>query len=134
MLEKHRHTVSSLRGEPFPAALNGPLPCRPPNSRGLRSRLRLRRGGLNLNLNLNLNRLAPSTREGEKSRGDTKPAHRDRTVSKRRDMQQVKAKAKVKKFKLRSPKSQPQPKPEPDRSGYAYLPGSIGEEISEGLV
>src|SRR5688572_23483388 len=30
MLEKQRHTVSSLRGEPFPAALNGPLPCRPP--------------------------------------------------------------------------------------------------------
>jgi hypothetical protein len=30
MLEKHRHTVSSLGGEPFPAALNEPLPCRPP--------------------------------------------------------------------------------------------------------
>src|SRR5918996_253814 len=30
MLEKHRHTVSSLRGEAFLAALNGPLPCRPP--------------------------------------------------------------------------------------------------------
>ena len=30
MLEKRVHTVSSLRGEPFPAALNGPLPCRPP--------------------------------------------------------------------------------------------------------
>src|SRR5688572_24421753 len=30
MLEKQRHTVSSLRGEPLPAALNGPLPCRPP--------------------------------------------------------------------------------------------------------
>jgi hypothetical protein len=26
MLEKHRHSVSSLRSEPFPAALNGPLP------------------------------------------------------------------------------------------------------------
>jgi len=30
MLEKDRHTVSSLRGEPFAAALNGPVPCRPP--------------------------------------------------------------------------------------------------------
>jgi hypothetical protein len=30
MLEKHRNTVSSLRGEPLLAALNGPLPCRPP--------------------------------------------------------------------------------------------------------
>jgi hypothetical protein len=30
MLEKQRHTLSSLRGEPVPAALNGPLTCRPP--------------------------------------------------------------------------------------------------------
>jgi hypothetical protein len=43
MLEKHRHTVSSLRGEPFLAALNGPLPCRPPPD-PLQSRLFLPSG------------------------------------------------------------------------------------------
>jgi hypothetical protein len=30
MLENHRHILPSLRGKPFSAALNGPLPCRPP--------------------------------------------------------------------------------------------------------
>jgi hypothetical protein len=48
MLEKHGHTVSSLQGEPFSAALMGL--CL--GGHQSQSRLRLRRRGLNLSLNL----------------------------------------------------------------------------------
>src|SRR5688500_13709494 len=87
ILEKHRHTVSSLRGEPFPAALNGPLPCRlPPDP--LRSCLFLPPGAeRNRNVSLSAASMArPSARTERKAGAIRKPAHRDATVSKRKDM------------------------------------------------
>src|SRR5918996_4405529 len=72
MLEKRVHTVSSLRGEPFPAALNGPLPCRPPPNP--LQRCLFLRSGPERNLNVSLSAASmvrPSARRRE-SRGDTK--------------------------------------------------------------
>jgi hypothetical protein len=71
-----RHTVSSLRGEPLPAALNGPLPCRPPPD-PLQSCLFLPSGPeRKLNVSLSAASMArPSALRqlgGEKSRGGTK--------------------------------------------------------------
>jgi hypothetical protein len=67
MPEKHRHAVSSLRGEPFPAALNGPLPCRPPPD-PLQSCLSLTSGPeRNRNVSLSAASMArPSARRREK--------------------------------------------------------------------
>src|ERR687892_220556 len=86
MLEKHRHTVSSLRGEAFLAALNGPLPCRPPPD-PLQRCLFLRSGPeRNLNVSLSAASMArPSARRRE-SGAVRKPAHRGAMVSERRDM------------------------------------------------
>jgi hypothetical protein len=67
MLEKCRHTVSSLRGEPFPAALNGPLPCRPPPDPLQRCLLLPSGPERNLNVSLSAASVArPSARRKEK--------------------------------------------------------------------
>jgi hypothetical protein len=79
MLAKHEQTVSSLRGNPLPAALNGPLPWWPPNLNRLR--LRLSRGSLNLNLNLNL-RTAP--RLGKREKPGRTESRRTKTVRSQR--------------------------------------------------
>src|SRR5688500_2113934 len=75
MLTEHRDTVSSLRGEPFPAALNGPLPCRPPPD-PLQKCLFLPSGpDRNSNVSLNAASMARPSAPGaprEKSRSDTK--------------------------------------------------------------
>jgi hypothetical protein len=72
MLEKDRHTVSSLRGKPLPAALNGPLPCRPPPE-PLQRCLFLPLGPeRNLNVSLSAASMARPRLTREKSRDDTK--------------------------------------------------------------
>ena len=72
MLEKRRHTVASLRGEPFPAALNGLLPYRPPPDPPQRCLFLPSGPERNLNVSLSAaSMVRPSARRRE-SRGDTK--------------------------------------------------------------
>src|SRR5687767_14260271 len=71
MLEKHRQTISSLRGKPFPAALNGPLPRRPPPD-PLQWCLFLPSGPKrNRNVSLSAASTASLSARTEKGRGDT---------------------------------------------------------------
>jgi hypothetical protein len=111
MLQKHRHTVSSLRGEPFLAALNKSLPCRPPPDL-LQSCLFLR-SGPERKLNVSQSappRLAPRLTR-EKSRGDTTAGAPTRYGVK----EQGHCRLATVPWRLKN-------------SGYAYLPGSNGEK------
>jgi hypothetical protein len=110
MLEKHRQTVLSLQGEPFPAALNKSLPCRPPPD-PLQSCLFLpSEPERNLNVSLSAASMArPSARTG-KSRADTKAgAPRPYGI---KEEGHCRLTAVTWRFK---------------DSGYAYLPGSNRE-------
>src|SRR5918994_7970847 len=116
MLEKRRHTVSSLRGEPSPAALNGPLLCRrPPDP--LQSCLLLR-SGPERNLNVSSERGLDGSSLGSEAR---KPG---RYESRRTG-------------KLRCQRGETPQDNHCDLaleySGYAYLLGSKVKEISGGL-
>src|SRR5918996_2516223 len=117
MLEKRRHTVSSLRGKPFPAALNGPLPCRPPPDP--LQRCLLLPSGPEQNLNVSSERGLHGSSLGSEAR---KPG---RYGSRRTE-------------KLRCQRGgTPQDNHRDlalEYSGYAYLLGSKVKEISGGLV
>jgi hypothetical protein len=87
MLEEHRHIVSSLRGKPLPAALNGPLPCRPPPDPLQRCLFLPLEPERNRNVSLSAASMArPLGSEERKAGAIRKPAHRDVTVSKSRDI------------------------------------------------
>jgi hypothetical protein len=106
MLEKRRHIVSSLRGKPLPAALNGPLPCRPPPD-PLQRCLFLPLGPeRNRNVSLSAASMARPSARTEKSRSDAKAgAPRPYGIKEEGSHCDLALK----------------------RLGYAYLPGSKGE-------
>jgi hypothetical protein len=116
MLEKRRHTVSSLRREPFPAGLNGPLPWPPPDPL---QRCLLLRSGPERNLNVSSERGLHGSSLGSEAR---KPG---RYESRRTG-------------KLRCQRGETWQDNHRDRaleySGYTYLPGSKVQEISGGLL
>ena len=117
MLEKRRHTVSSLRGEPFPAALNGPLPRRPPPD-PLQRCLFLPSGPeRNINVSLSAASMAcPSARRKEKP-GRYESRHTEKLRCHRGETWQ----GSHRDLRL-------------EYSGYVYLLGSKLKEISGGLV
>jgi hypothetical protein len=77
MLEKHQQTVFTLRDEPSSAALNKPLPCRPPPDPLQRCLFFLSGPERKLNLPVSAASMArPSGRKKEKlGRYDTLSAH-----------------------------------------------------------
>jgi hypothetical protein len=72
MLEKHRQTVFTLRDEPFSAALNKPLPCRPPPNPLQRCLFLLSGPERNLNFPLSAASMARPSGVREKKPADTK--------------------------------------------------------------
>src|ERR687892_1739240 len=72
MLEKRDTLSQAFGGEPFPATLNGPLPCRPPPDPPRRCLFLPSGPERNVNVSLSAASMArPSARRRE-SRGDTK--------------------------------------------------------------
>jgi hypothetical protein len=110
MLEKRRHTVSSLRGKPFPAALNGPLPCRPPPD-PLQRCLFLPSGPeRNLNVSLSAASMAPPSARRREKPGRYESRRTEIVRCQRAGTLQVGHRN----WRFKD-------------SGYTYLPGSNGE-------